>query len=340
MNKYFFWFCIFLGKTLFAQFSEVYTHDLSSEEKETNICTWEMTDSIAFDELVLTWVAKRPQAGRYSFFVSICQEENWSPWLYYGEWGAVGQIMFKDIPKDSFAFAHEGKIAPKKGECNGFRIQIEASGGAYLENVESFSATLLSHSRFIPVSSSLLSSILLDPFPRQSHIMLRHPRSYDMSLPICMTLALNYLYQEKKFHPLDFAEKTVDDDTEFYENWSFNAAEASSRGKPCHVAYLPDFASLHSYLMEGIPVIVPISGWMPGSFRYHRTEHAICIIGYSAEEDKIYCIDSALPNDKSTFVSYSLPDFLKTWAKHCNKALIFGQRSFRSSSSCRICSAD
>lgn len=180
---------------------------------------------------IVSLIEKTPRSATYR-----CSKESWSPWLYYGEWGEVGQIFFKDIPNGSLAFAHEGRIVPKNGECDGFQIQIEAS---------------------------------------------------------------------------------------FYENWSFNVAEAASRGVPCQIAYLPDFAALHSYLLRNSPVIVPITGWIPGGLRHFRTEHAICIIGYDAEKEEILCIDPIFPNDRATFVRYKLSDFLKIWAKHYNKAIIF-----------------
>ncbi|MBI3508526.1 MAG: C39 family peptidase [Chlamydiia bacterium] len=297
-----------------------YHHPFSSEGLQE---IWEVQDSEPFDQLLLTWNGKRPSSGRYSFFISVRQSNQWSPWLYYAEWGSCGQIMFSDNPKTSLALTHEGRLTVKKGTCDAFRILIEASGGARLDTLRHLFAALLSRPLLVaPESTAPLSSVQLTSFPRQSQITLRHPRSSDMSLPVCMALTARYL--EVNVSPLDIAAKVIDDDTGFYENWSFNIAEVSSYfpERTLRLIYLSDFAALHSYLRQSLPVIVPISGWMRGGFRSYRMEHAICVIGYDAEEEKVLCIDPGFPSDKATFVSYDLADFLKSWGKHYNKAIV------------------
>jgi hypothetical protein len=317
-------------QALFGLFSETYHHPLAIEEKSLKRVVWEMSDSIPFDELIIGWNGNRPKKGRYCLFVSLRQNSVWSPWLYYAEWGSPGQIMFHDRPENAFAFAYEGRVSPKQGKCDAFRIQIEASGGAELEDMRDLFALALDRKAFAPKSvEPSLSTILIPNFPRQSQVMTRHFRYLDLSLPICMTLAVNYLYGERRIEPLDFAAQVIDDDTQFYENWSFNAAQAASYFPEIQfkIAYLPDFKAIQSYLSQNMPVIVPISGWIPGGIRRFRTEHAICLIGYDALTHQIQCIDPSFPSDKATFVSYALEDFLRIWAKHYNKAILIERRS-------------
>lgn len=310
----------------YSGFSQTYTHCLSIDELEEKEIIWELPNVELFDELVLLWNGKRPPTGRYSFFISVRQNSEWSPWLYYAEWASQGQIMFKDLLQDSFAFTHEGRVTPKTGYLDGFRVQVIASGGATLKEVKSLSACILNKRIFMPVATEpSLSFILLKSFPRQSQIGLRHFRYLDLALPVCMSLVVNYWKGESTVDPLKFAEAVIDDDTGFYENWSFNAAEASSylKGKEeMRMLYLPNFSTLYAALLKGTPVVVSISGWIPGSPRPFRTEHAICVIGYEPIENKVHCIDPGFPNDKATYVAYFLPDFLKCWAKNYNKALI------------------
>jgi hypothetical protein len=315
MKIYFFFLTILPGFC-----SEIFF--LTEEEKTKREVSWESAEESVFDELLLTWHAERPLMGSYTFFVKVKQEGVWSPWLFYAEWSSIGQIMFKHIPENSFAFAYEGRIQSKKGKCEDFAIQIEASGGAQLQNVTSVSAVPLNR-QIKQAEAGFLPSAFLENFPRQSQITLRHLRYTDLSLPVCVSLVVNYL-GESKIDPKEFAELVIDNDSAFYENWSFNAAQGSTylKGKQFTVCYLSSFDELHVFLKRKRPVIVPIIGWIPGGLRPYRTEHALCIIGYDETLARISCIDPAFPNDKSTLVSYALSDFLPIWAKLHNKAIV------------------
>lgn len=300
-------------------YAEVYTHILSSN-------TWEELDVKPFQELVLSWNASRPASGRYTFFVSVRQNGEWSPWLYYAEWSSPGQIMFCDRPEPSIAAAYAGVIKPKTGECDAFRIQVLASGGAGLQNFYNLTVCATNPT---PVKAELpelsLESVFLENVPRHSQFSARHPRYNDLSLPTAMTILVNHTLGSKVIQPGDFAERVVDDDTAFYENSSFNIAQASHYLKEraqLELNYLPDFAALHKHLLEGHPVVVFITGWWQGSPRPYRTEHAICIIGYDPEKQKVHALDPGYSNDKATLTSYDLADFLKGWAKQRNKAII------------------
>jgi hypothetical protein len=296
------------------------SHFLSFEEQSEHEIIWEETTSAPFQELTLFWHAKRPLSGRYTFLVSVRQNNFWSPWIYYGEWGYHGQLLFRDAPPSSFAIADEGKI--KTSNSDVFRVRLISSGGASLQSIEALSVCY-GDDPLLPSMEDLLP-IFIESVPRQSLITLRHPRRLDLSLPVSMTILLNHFFGCKTIDPLEFAEKVMDDDNGFYENWSLNIAEASHRlhGKAClHFAHLPNFSALHALLLQGHPVIASLSGWIPGSPRPFRTEHALCVIGYDPGENKVICLDPMFPNDNATLVSYLLPDFLKGWAKHGNKAV-------------------
>lgn len=319
------WWLLFFIFPLYAEFCQTYTYPVSSRENAQTEIIWEKLSVAPFQELVLSWHASRPSKGRYTFFISVRQNNEWSPWLYYAEWSCPGQIMFRDRPEPSLAAAHAGFIKPTKGTCDAFRIWVTTSGGADLQNFYNFSVCATNPSEFSPSDQIPdLSPIFIESVPRHSQITARHPRYLDLSLPTAMTILINQCLGAKTIQPGDFAERVADDDTAFYEDSSLNIAEASDQLKGqtlFELSYLPDFASLHERLSQGHPVIVFISGWFQGCPRPYRTEHAICMIGYDPTARKVHALDPAFPNDKATLTSYDLSEFLKGWAKQRNKAI-------------------
>lgn len=320
-------FLLFLATSAFAEFSQIHCYALSDSDRTRQELIWESSELAPFNELILTWNATRPEEGRYSFFISLYQNGQWSPWLYSSEWGDLGQIIFNDAPEDSFAVTYRDGAKPKKGFATGFRIRVLAAEVADLFGMKTLWVNLCDLTEFQPtILHHHLDSILLQNVPRQSQITLRHPRSLDLSFPAAMSTAINALFQKKAIDPIDFANQVMDNDTDFYESWMLNAAEAAHRlgaDYQVRVERLADFETLHSYLLQGSPVLIAMKGSLPGSPRLYRFPHILCVIGYNSDERKVYCIDSGFPNDKSTFVGYSIEDFLKCWNTQKNIACVF-----------------
>lgn len=319
------WFLLFIIP-LFAQFTETRTHFLAPDEKTSSETFWEELNLPSFKELTLSWNALRPANGRYTFFVRVKRNEQWSPWLYYAEWSSQGQIIFTDAPTHSFATAYEGKVKPKAGTCDGYQIKVCGSGGTDLRGLYNLTACTSDLNQFTTTQDQKpLDFVFLDGVPRFSQLMTRNPRYNDLALPTAMTILLNYCMGENVILPADFAEKVIDDDTAFYESWSFNIAQASHylNGRAfLEFSYVSNFATVHDHLVKGYPTIAFISGWFEGCPRPYRMEHAVCVIGYDPSENKVQCIDPGFPNDRATLTSYHLSDFLKGWAKQCNKAIL------------------
>ncbi|MDE3046551.1 MAG: C39 family peptidase [Verrucomicrobiota bacterium] len=320
-------FLLLIASSLFGEFSRTHGYPLTDRDRLSREFTWEFPETAPFNELILTWNAKRPSEGRYSFFVSLHQQGQWSPWLYTNEWGDLGQIIFLDAPADSFAASVTDAVKPKQGMADGFRIKVVAAEVDNLSGLQHLWATIsnLSEFRARPLDREL-DLILLPNAPRQSQITLRHPRSLDLSLPTAMSTAMNTILQRKAVNPSEFCEQVIDSDTDFYESWVLNAAEASNQlgsDYAVRVERLADFETLHTYLLNGSPVLIPIRGSLPGGPRLYYMPHILCVIGYNPEERKVYCIDSGFPSDKSTFVSYKIEDFLRCWNNQKNIATVF-----------------
>lgn len=287
------------------------------------ILLWETALSPC-SEAAVSWSGERPEKGRVTFLVSVRQKEAWSPWLYYAEWGNRGQIMFRD-DLDTVRSC-EGALQMKGVLCDGVRVQAIASGGADLDRLHGLSVHPVP-SKGPETPTEELAFVFIESVPRFSLIALRHLRHLDLSLPTCMAILLNYAFGDNRVDPVEFASRVIDDDTGFYENWSFNAAEASHRLQlPVEWRYLASFDELHALLLQGYPVIASILGYLPGAVRSHRTEHALCVIGYDPAGPSVQCIDPSFPNAKAALISYPLADFLKAWGKSHGRASYLNSR--------------
>lgn len=287
---------------------------------------WEELQTPPFTELILSWNTTRPAAGRFTFFVSVQENSEWSPWLYFGEWGCDGQMLFIDEPEGSNAKVRQGRVF-----CNatGFRVQTIATGGAELNNL------MLSVATNSPLVEKELptEAVLLPHSQRQSQITLRHPRYADLALPTAMTVAINTILKSKVIDASHFAANVYDGDFDYYESLPLSVAEAGHHLWPqisVHAERLPNFNTLHAHLMAGFPVVALLKGTLTGAPRPFYIPHAVCVIGYDPAAQTVICIDPFFPNDRATQVAYSISDFLTAWKKQNNLSVIF-QRNFNCS---------
>lgn len=301
-----------------------FVEQIALEEPDRNDLefVWEASAPQSFTEISLYWEGKRPDTGRLTFLVSVESLRGRSPWLFYSEWGEFRQIMFRDHP-EGIGSTFDGKIRVQSGNGTKFRVKVIASGGADLKGLQRLSV-ISTDIRSPSIPSFPEKSIALEIKEPESLIMLRHPRYLDLSLPTCMAMLLNYEFKERRVDALDFAREVQDNDTGDYEHISLNIAKAADflKGEARVLwRYLDSFDDLYALLQGGTPVIVPISGWLPGSLRPYHVEHAICVTGYDAETKKIKCVDPAFPGLKAVFISYDIEPFLRCWAKHGNRAI-------------------
>ena len=304
--------------------SETYRHLLSDSEKGENTIVWEETDTLSFDELILCWNAPRTENGDYAFFVSLRQNGEWSPFLYYGDWGVRGQMLTGESA--SFAKTGRGSATATKGQCDGFRIEV-ASPNNLLEMERLWVSTAHLAAFKPPLSPPpALEPILLENVPRQSTYTLRLPRYWDMTMVAAMLSAIGHL-GKTNVDIEDFASRIMDGDFECYDFWPLHAAEAYHRlagAYQVHVERLPDFSALHSCLLKGTPVLVDIQGTPQNGLMWpHYRSHILLVIGYDPLNRKVHCLDPIFPGDKSTSIAYGVDDFIRLWAKRQNIACIF-----------------
>src|SRR3989344_128783 len=167
---------------LLSSFSRTFEHAVESPAS----CEWTCGkgDIPLFDELIVSWNGFRPQEGKWMFWIRLCQEEEWSPWLKYAEWRAASQKTFQDAPEGSFAKTYQDAASPKQGFCNGYQIKVVAEEGADLRELHALFACA-SNSKEQPEKppvENLPFAMLPDLF-RQSQMVLDHPRHKDLCSP-------------------------------------------------------------------------------------------------------------------------------------------------------------
>ncbi len=320
--------------TLSADFTKTYQYDLTLENRKRKEACWKMEGTRPFDELILSWNGWRPAKGKWTFWASLRQKENWSPWIQYAQWAPHSQRTFQYAPQGSWIEGYQDAVYPKEGQCDGFQVKVIAEGGASLEAFDTFYVCLSALSSYAVFLAEPLRSVLLPNTPRRSQMKLDHPRAKDLCSPTSTASAMDCLIKDRKVDPVAFAAKIHDNEFDIYGNWILNTAQAYMElgGRfRSQVQRLSDFSALHSYLMRQLPVVVSIRGPLRGSPHPLTFGHLICIVGYEAETQQVLCIDSAFPEDEETFVRYALDDFIEAWGRRHNLAYTFAPKNLEAS---------
>ncbi len=319
--------CSFLAP--FFIHANVYTTLLNPETRDADEFLWEQTDCDSFDELILSWNGPRPpRKGGYAFFTSLYKDGKWSPWLYTAEWGDRGQMLYQESPLGSFAESARDVVRAKNCSCTGFRIQV-FSWTPFADKALNLLVSTFNSKELAAVTDvEPLESVRLSTPPRISQIGLRHPRYLDLSLPASTAAAIGLL-KNGAIDAYRFCESIYDCEFDFYESWTFNAAEAATYldNYDIYATRLPNFGAIHADLMNGNPVTVSVKGYLPGCARPYRFDHMVCIYGYDAEKELVYAIDPGFPNDKASATAFPLREFLQSWSRTGNKACLFHPRT-------------
>lgn len=282
---------------------------------------WKEENITPFDELMLTWNAARPKAGKFHFYVSVKTEE-WSPWLIYATWGSDGQSSYQSqgpikVYQDAVEVG-EGK----KGTA--FQIKVEAEG-AFLSDIHGLHVYTNGDKASDGSQGVYLHPITLE-VAGLSQMTLEHERHKDLCSPVSTTAVTRYLSQDPNIDPILFAQNAWDSGFDIFGNWVFNVAESYTHlGQKwsCWVERLNGFDSIYSRLSQGTPVIVSVRGPLPGSALPYAKGHLMAVIGYDPIEQKVKCMDPGFPKDSETLVSYDFNDFIQAWNRRGNISYIF-----------------
>lgn len=265
---------------------------------------WEETDLEPFDELIISWCAKRPQTGAYTIFISVL-ERKWSAWQPYMHWEKDHQHSYA---LDTIEV--QGAI--------GFRVRVEAP-----QDIEMSLYAAMARDHKLVLDEGKFPAYAL-PLQGFSQLCLNDPQQHRMCSPSSVAAVLRYL--GCKCAPLALANKVFDHRFAIYGNWVLNAAEAAAKlyGQyDVFVVRLTSFVQVVESLERKCPVIVSVKGPLPGSALSYEEGHLLVIRGYDPLEKKVLCVDPAFPRDDLTLVGYDLADFLTAWGRRKGLAYMF-----------------
>jgi len=285
---------------------------------------WERENLDAFDEMIMSWNAIRPDSGRYLFYASVKTEE-WSPSLLYASWGSEGQQSF--LNKSDFVRIYQDAIEILDGrKATGFRIKIITEGNASLDQIYHLHVYTNSDKELSPKKTVKCKSFISLDVPGISQMTLSHIRNVDLCSPTSTTAVIRYLGNNHNIDPLIFAFQAWDSGFDIFGNWVFNIAQASAelgRLWNCWVERLCSFDDIYLKLQQEIPVIVSLRGPLPGSALPYAKGHLMAVVGYDPGRQKVICMDPAFPSHKETRVEYAFSEFVDAWSRRGNVAYIF-----------------
>ncbi len=300
---------------------------------------WESSTN-PFTELILSWNAFRPKKGRFLFKVSV-KHNYWSSWYPMAEWKPNSQQTFVNT-RSPFVHAKHVRVELKKGrKATAFKVVAIAENGASLKDLKALFVCLSNESKFSSKNSNLnLPTLRIKNVPRQSQMVVDHPRFRDICSPTSLSMLLGYFGKNlkkswafgkdlvggiKNFVP-DFAKKVHDDCyLDIYGNWILNVAQAFDSAKGdvfFRVEKLNDFNELYSYLKRNIPVAVSVRGNLRGAVKSYDNGHFIVVVGWDNQKKAVLCVDPAFPTSLKTARAYRLRDFLNAWGTSRNLSYI------------------
>lgn len=303
-------------------------HSILLQTSQQTSYTWLVPHIRSFDELIISWNANRPLIGHYVILSSVYIANQWSPWLLYAVWGAQYQFSFYDSTSKAPVHSFQDQIQLHEGKtAEGFRIRIEACGGANLEKfytIYSCCSSIL-ELRQIRESSDLQGSFHL-PMQGLSQMCLNHPRSMSLCSPTSTTAAIHFVLNNQRLDPLEFAHRVYDAGFDIYGNWSFNVAQAFIELNSqwhCFCARVSGFQKILQYLKEELPIVVSIKGNLTGSFTSYPNGHLIVVRGYDSFSHRLLCMDPAFPSDNQTLRAYPWEEFMQAWEQRGYLAYFF-----------------
>jgi hypothetical protein len=297
----------------------------SQKEKGEKCFIWQLENIPAFNELLISWNAQRPQEGAYSIQVSILTM-HWSEWLNYALWGQDIQHTYKNVDDHSCARVSLSAVSTmNKQKAYGFRIRVKVQDKASLKTFRALHVCATDTS-FHKVDDTYekCEFISLD-VPPISQMTILDKCKTRMCSPTSTTAVIRYL-TKSSLNPLIFADKSYDCAFDLYGNWVLNSAQAACELEGewnCLVARFNTFDQIIKQLQKGYPVVTSIQGPLKGGALPYESGHLLVVKGFNPEEKKVLCMDPAFESDELTLVEYDLKDFVQAWNKRLGLSYIF-----------------
>ena len=304
-------------------------------DNNKNEVIWEWKGD-AFNELIASWNALRPDQGYITILVSVLHN-GWRPYHRLAEWGCAGQQTFMNKLNPVVHTKH-CRVELQRGLlAHGFRIKAVCHDGATIDCLKAmFGCISRTNHQKIVVPDRQLSSIMLKTgVVGISQMKINDPRCKDMCSPTSTAMLVSYHHQRffgqrPASSMVQYAHrfaKNVHDQgyLNIFGNWILNTAHAfhELKGKVFFsVQRLNSFYHLHDHLHKHkTPVVVSVRR-LPGGATPYANGHLIMVVGFDSATRRVVCLDPAFGSHKATLKSYPLVPFLQAWGRSNNLSYV------------------
>jgi len=298
----------------------------SNKEIESNskkeVLRFEKKNIDPFSQLIFSWNSFRPKKGHFTFYIKSrdAVTKKWGTWHKMTQWGAnIQKSCFSSDQKTKYMYVRLESVC--KNLLDGFRLKIDVQKGADLGLLRGFFVCTSDFNKFSceKIGKNLynLPSVKLSHVAKKSQRALDHPDSARLCSPTSCSM-LSEFFSQHFVDPVDFAKKSFDQGLNAYGSWPFNVAHAfeiCKGGALFYTSRLNSFAELHKKLIQKVPVVVSVRGYIEGAQKNYKHGHLMVVIGWDAKKREVLCHDPAFYSDKDVFVKYNIASFLRAWER-------------------------
>jgi hypothetical protein len=296
---------------------------------------WAKSTDEFFNECIVSWNALRPTKGFMTIWVSLKHRGEWSRWHRLAQWGPNFQRTFVN-KLNPYVHTKHCRVEMQHGSlARGFRVRVTFHKGADPTNLKALFACASRLDQFkLVIPKRNLPSVGIRDVPRQSQMVLDHPRFRDLCSPVSTSMVVAYLWQKlynilptpsMPSFALDFAKRAHDQGyLNIYGNWILNVAqafEACNGDVFFRVERLNSFYDLYRFLNKKIPVAVSVRRLRGGATPY-ANGHILVVAGWNRLKQCVICVDPAFAPSKVTLRAYPLRAFLRAWSRSSNLAYV------------------
>ncbi|MCC6358382.1 MAG: C39 family peptidase [Phycisphaerales bacterium] len=282
-----------------------------------------------FNELVLSWNVATPSGAGFCVEARVGRRADgfWSPWLYFGDWGAPPPSPEKCVKFAEGSINVDYFVSEQRFDRLQYRVRAAGigSGSLLLDRL----AICASDTSGLPDSWRPPPPVDLRPRPDAARWQRRLDvpwRSQKTEKPeiagrICSPTSVSMVleYRGIRRSTADVAAACFDPAHDIYGNWPRNVQAAYDLGAPGYLARFSDWDAVRRLIAAGQPLIisirVPAEGDLPGA-PYKTTDgHLLVLVGFdgagSAEVNDPAAVDAT-----SGQVRYRMCDLEKVWMKN------------------------
>lgn len=305
-----------------------------------NEVVWEWKGD-AFNELIASWNALRPEQGYIVIWVSVFHN-GWRPYHRLAQWGtrdnghAIQQTFMNKL--NPVVHTKHCRVELQRGLlAHGFRIKAIGHNGATIDCLKALFGCIsrTNHQKIVVPDRQLPSTMLKTGVIGISQMKINDPRCKDMCSPTSTAMMVSYHHQRffggrpassMVQYAHTFAKNVRDQGyLNIFGNWILNTAHAfhELKGKVFFsVQRLNSFYHLHDHLNKHkTPVVVSVRR-LPGGATPYANGHLLMVVGFDSVTRRVVCLDPAFAHHKATLKSYPLVPFLQAWGRSNNLSYV------------------